>query len=105
MRERPAKRRVLLIAVAAAVLVAVGVVVWLLVRGGHGGSDTLVLQGNVDVREVNLAFQVPGRIDSLAVDEGDSVHAGQAIASLDAGYFDDAAREARAALDTAKAEL
>lgn len=105
MRERPAKRRALLIPVAAAALVAAGVVAWLLVRGGHRDSDTLVLQGNVDVREVNLAFQVPGRIDSLAVDEGDTVKAGQVIASLDTGYFDDAAREARAALGTAKAGL
>jgi HlyD family secretion protein len=65
----------------------------------------LVLQGNVDVREVDLAFQVPGRIDSLAVDEGDRVTAGQVVATLDTGYFEDAVRGARAALAGRKAEL
>ena len=86
----PMKRRATLIAIAAVLVAAVAVVVWLLVRRGHRDSDALVLQGNVDVREVNLAFQVPGRIDSLAVDEGDTVKAGQVLASLDAGYFEDA---------------
>jgi HlyD family secretion protein len=33
----------------------------------------LVLQGNVDVRQVNLAFKVEGRIETLTVDEGDWV--------------------------------
>jgi HlyD family secretion protein len=68
-------------------------------------SDTLVLQGNVDVREVDLAFEVPGRIDSLAVDEGDRVSGGQVVATLDTGYFEDAVREVRAALAARKSEL
>jgi HlyD family secretion protein len=59
----------------------------------------------VDVREVDLAFEVPGRIDSLAVDEGDRVRGGQVVATLDTGYFEDAVREARAALASRKAEL
>src|SRR6478672_7701864 len=98
-------RRTRLIPVAVILLVAVGIGVWLLLRRGHRDSDVLVLQGNVDVREVNLAFQVPGRIDSLAVDEGDAVRAGQVIASLETGYFEDAAGEGRAALAAAKADL
>src|SRR3569833_4101360 len=39
----------------------------------------LVLQGNVDVRQVNLAFKVEGRIVELGVDEGDRVKPGQVI--------------------------
>ena len=35
-----------------------------------------VLPGNVEVRQVDLGLQVPGRIQRLAVDEGDSVTAG-----------------------------
>lgn len=60
------------------------------------GEARLVLQGNVDVREVDLAFKVGGRISELAVDEGDRVGAGQVLASLDKRYFDDALDQARA---------
>ncbi|HZV20477.1 MAG TPA: biotin/lipoyl-binding protein, partial [Hyphomicrobiales bacterium] len=45
-------------------------------------SGELVLQGNVEVRQVNLGFKVAGRIEHLYVDEGDPVHAGQVLASL-----------------------
>lgn len=44
----------------------------------------LSLSGNVDIREVNLAFRVGGRLKSLAVDEGAKVHAGDALGELDA---------------------
>ncbi len=54
---------------------------------------------------MNLAFKVDGRIASLAVDEGDSVKAGQVIATLDKKYFDDDLRLAQARRDNAKASL
>src|SRR6516165_4508012 len=65
----------------------------------------LVLQGDIDVRQVNLAFKVDGRIAELNVDEGDSVHAGQVVATLDKVYFDDDLRLARARRDNAKSNL
>ena len=65
----------------------------------------LLLEGNVDVRQVNLSFKVPGRIESLTVDEGDQVKAGQVLAVLAADYFEDDLRLVRASLDQAKANL
>jgi membrane fusion protein YbhG len=65
----------------------------------------LVLQGNIDVRQVNLAFKVEGRIETLAVDEGDGARAGQIIATLDKRYFSDELRLARARRDNAAASL
>jgi HlyD family secretion protein len=62
-----------------------------------------VLQGNIDVRQVNLAFKVDGRIATLAVDEGDAVSAGQVIATLDKRYFEDDLRVTRARRDNAAA--
>ncbi|MCD0494522.1 secretion protein HlyD [Chromobacterium violaceum] len=41
------------------------------------------LYGNVDIREVVLAFRVSGRLSSVQVDEGDSVQPGQILARLD----------------------
>jgi HlyD family secretion protein len=72
----------------------------------HGQSESqLVSQGNIDVRQVNLAFKVDGRIETLAVDEGDSVKPGQVIATLDQRYFHDDLRVARARRDNAAANL
>ena len=46
-------------------------------------ADGSILYGNVDIRDVNLAFRVGGRVDQVQVDEGDSVKAGQLLARLD----------------------
>jgi len=99
------KRRATFVTVVAILLVAAGVGAWIYFDHHRRPSDSLVLQGNVDVREVSLSFQVPGRIDSLMVDEGDSVKAGQIVATLETGYFEDAVREATAAVESAKADL
>ncbi len=48
-------------------------------------STDLVLQGNVDIRQVDLAFNASGRIDQILVQEGDRVKAGQLLASIDTG--------------------
>lgn len=66
-------------------------------------STDLTLQGNVEVRQVNLGFKVAGRIEKLAVDEGACVKAGQTLASLEKVYFEEALSQARAARDQAAA--
>ncbi len=48
---------------------------------------TLTLYGNIDIREVQLAFQDAGRILRLGVDEGDRVKKGQEVARLDPVRF------------------
>jgi HlyD family secretion protein len=71
---------------------------------GQEGT-ALTLYGNVDVRQVNLSFKVDGRIETLAVDEGDAVKAGQVIATLDKRYFQDELRVARALRNNLAAAL
>ena len=73
--------------------------------GQHTNQGWLELQGNVEIREVRLAFEVPGRIARLYVDEGDRVAAGQPVAELEKGYFEDRLHQAQAALEAAQAEL
>jgi HlyD family secretion protein len=62
----------------------------------RGGSDASVItaSGSVEATEAQLGFQVPGRIDTVAVDEGDRVTAGQLLARLDLTEL--AARRAQA---------
>ena len=56
-------------------------------RGGDDADGRLTLYGNVDIREVQLAFQDGGRILTLAVDEGARVGKGQVVAELDPARF------------------
>lgn len=65
----------------------------------------LVLQGNIDVRQVNLGFKVDGRITELTVDEGDAVAAGQILAALDKRYFNDDLQRVRAGRENVAATL
>ena len=69
----------------------------------HGGE--LVLYGNVDVRQVDLAFGVEGPIAQVLVDEGDRVEPGQTLAALDQAAFRYAEASAAAMLENAKARL
>ena len=42
-------------------------------------AQNLELQGNVDIRQVNLGFRVSGRIQEMRFEEGDEVHTGDVI--------------------------
>jgi HlyD family secretion protein len=48
-----------------------------------------VFYGNVDIRDVALGFRVAGRVEHMGVDEGDTIKAGQLLASLDKRPFRD----------------
>lgn len=45
-------------------------------------SGDLQLIGTVDANEVIVSSRIPGRIETLTVDEGDQVHAGELIATI-----------------------
>ncbi|MCP5196897.1 MAG: secretion protein HlyD [Gammaproteobacteria bacterium] len=68
-------------------------------------AGVLVLYGNVDIREVELAFRQPGRLLRMAVDEGVTVKAGDIVAELDAQPYRDALAAAEAEVQRAQAEL
>lgn len=71
----------------------------------NGAPTALVLHGNVDIREVDLAFRQAGRVTSLKFDEGARVSRGELLAELDPGPFEDALALARANRAQARADL
>ena len=87
----------------------VALVVAALVTRGFGvfgpRDAALALYGNVDIRQVELGFRVPGRIASLAFDEGAKVPAGAVLARLDTRPLADAVAVAEGQLAQANAEL
>jgi len=92
--------------IAALVVIVAGVAGatwWWTYRPAANGP--LALQGNVEIRQVNLGFKVGGRIAAMNVDEGATVAAGQRLASLDKVYFEDAIAQLKAQRDQLRANL
>lgn len=77
------KRKILIPVLAVALIGVGGISYW---RTQHNRTNTdsaLSIYGNVDVRQVQLAFNGSERIDRMLVQEGNSVKQGQLLATLD----------------------
>jgi len=61
-------------------------------------DNNLTLYGNVDIRQVSLAFEQSGRIQKLLVQEGDKVKEGQLLATLNTNALQIQAKQAQAQL-------
>jgi HlyD family secretion protein len=82
----------------------IGVIIFLLIASGigvgiylslrHKTTGQLQLYGNVDIRQVQLAFHATGRIRRLLLQEGDPVKSGQLVAELDPVRYEAAAGQA-----------
>jgi HlyD family secretion protein len=100
MRRRLLIPLILLVAIAVAAFAT----------GGFGlvakkEEGPLILHGNVDIREVDLAFRVPGRIARIGVEEGQKVAVGQELAALDTASLEARIGEATAQVEQARAQL
>ncbi|MCQ4320904.1 efflux RND transporter periplasmic adaptor subunit [Stutzerimonas stutzeri] len=70
------------------------------------GPEVLRFPGVVDsVTSTQLAFQVPGRVERILVDEGERVEKGQPVAKLDDTDYELQLREAEARLRQLEADL
>ena len=82
-------------------MLGLGVMALLLGSCGKRTADdtVLVLQGNVDVRQISLAFEQPGRIAELRAQEGDTVKPGEVLGALDTVSLQLQADQAQAQID------
>jgi HlyD family secretion protein len=92
-------------AVAAVVIAALFGVGWMLVQriGAEPAEGTLY--GNVEIRQVDLAFNSEGTVTALLKREGEMVKPGEVIATLDDATYRSGAALAAARRDAAQAQL
>lgn len=101
--EIMAKKWLILACLAGLAALGAGIWVWLSISGKN--ADTLVLHGNVDIRQVELGFRVDGRIARMLVEEGETVEAGDELALLDNDLLTLAKEQAKANCEVQKANL
>jgi HlyD family secretion protein len=73
------KKRILILFL----LAAAGAGVWAFRSMNRPPDGRIVVSGNIELTEVNIAFKTAGRLIERSVDEGDSVKKGQILARLD----------------------
>ncbi|HEX4285726.1 MAG TPA: efflux RND transporter periplasmic adaptor subunit [Terracidiphilus sp.] len=84
-------------------LLTIGSLIWYLLTA-RTPSD-LKLIGTVDANEVLVSAKIPGRIENLAVEEGQEVKAGQLIATIESDDLAAARQAAVATVSTNRSKL
>lgn len=90
-------KKTVIAAAAVIAVIAAAIAYWVLNRGQEAASE-LTLYGNVDIRQVSLAFEEAGRIKQMNVQEGDRVQPGQVLALLDTQALEIQVKQAEAQL-------
>jgi len=85
-----------LILVLLVVCAAAGGAAWWWIDHRRGEKNELVLYGNLDLRQVMLAFNNSERISEILVQEGDRVSKGQVLARLDTSRLEPQVAQAEA---------
>ena len=80
-----------------------GSLVWYLLTARHSGDLQLI--GTVDANEVVVSSKIPGRIQTLTVEEGQDVKAGELIAVIESDDLQAAAKAAEATAASEKSKL
>lgn len=97
--------RIVLVAVAVALVAALTLAGWSWWRSRLDRSGVLQASGRIEVTEVNVSSKVTGRVAVLHIDEGSDVKAGHLIAELEGEELEAQLRQAKAALQSAEAKL
>jgi len=67
--------------------------------------DRIVISGNIELTQVNLAFKIPGRLVSLPIEEGAEISKGTVVARLDPIQLQHQRDRDRAGLSLAESQL
>jgi HlyD family secretion protein len=97
-----ALRRIVLGLIVLACLAGLG---WLVATRLAAPRPATLLYGNVEIRQVDLAFNSEGRVIAMAKREGDKVASGEVIATLDPDTYQNVLALAEAQRDAARAQF
>jgi HlyD family secretion protein len=86
-------------------LAALGAAAWIYHERGKKPDNRIVVSGNIELTEVNIAFKTAGRLIERTVDEGDAVKKGQVIARLDRDQLVAQRERETAGLESAQSQL
>jgi HlyD family secretion protein len=92
-----------IIVLAVIAVLAIGILLGRLWGNSKKDPNMLVLFGNVDLRQVELAFNNSERIGEVLVEEGDRIARGQVLARLDTSRLGPKAAAAEAEVDAQRA--
>ncbi|TCK17881.1 HlyD family secretion protein [Thiogranum longum] len=101
----PEKKRIARVVILLIVIAAASTAGYRYWKNSNTATDTLTLYGNVDMREVQLAFMVQDRIAELDVNEGEHVSQGQQLGRLETTRFESVVQELEARLEQARQQL
>jgi HlyD family secretion protein len=79
--------------------------VWAYRSAGRAPSNRIVVSGNIELTEVNIAFKTAGRLIERTVTEGDSVKKGQIIARIDRDQLTAQREREAAGLQSSESQL
>src|ERR1700722_11949090 len=91
------KRWIILVAI---LVIAGGGGLWWWLSHSKKDTNELVLYGNIDLRQVQLAFNNSERITAVLVQEGDRVKPGQVVAQLDVSRLEPPVAQAEAQVES-----
>lgn len=86
-------------------LAGAGYAAYRLSRPSGGDANEVRVSGNIELREIEIGFQLGGKLSYLAVEEGDPVRRGDVIARLDTDELEEQHARASAALSSAESRL
>ena len=79
------KKKILLLII---VILAVIICFFAFKKENKENETELTLYGNIEIRQIDLSFQVPGLVSKLLKEEGDAVKKGELIAVMDESDYD-----------------
>ena len=87
-----------IIALVLIILIA-GICIFFYKANKKDSSNELTLFGNIEIRQVDLSFQVPGLVSKLLKEEGDTVKKGELVAIMDESDYNANYKRAAAEVD------
>ncbi len=97
------KLKLILIILLIFIIFILSILLYMNYRNKLKNKDKIILNGNIEIRTVDLAFKVAGRIEKMLYEEGDVVKKGDLLAILDNRDYEASYNKSKALILQSKA--